>query len=200
MKKLFIILTLLILIMACKKENTNEDKFLTFIKAGQTDGIGINYVDFEPDKKLEYINDYDKHLILDLNKDSIFDFEVLYKAPPGRGSVVDRYTLFIPLGKNSVCVSTKETNWVESFTFGDTIDSYSNWSNSNAYLYTYHSWNTTGPDGNPLSSLSIGGYWKIDTNNYIGVKIITDDKELFGWVDVKMLGQIIRSYAVTVPY
>jgi hypothetical protein len=182
----------------------NEGKFLTFIKAGQTDGIGIKYVDFEPDTKLVVLNDYDSHILLDLNNDSIDDFEVLYKAPPGRGGTFNRYTFLIPLGKNSVCVSKTITTWhspfVESLASGDTIGSNNNWSTSQAYLYYYHYWSTTGPDGKPLTSESFEGSWYNHDNIYAGVKIIKDDKEFFGWIDVKMKGYAVRGYAVSLPF
>jgi hypothetical protein len=75
MKMLYLILITGILLASCKKEH--EDKFLTSIKTGQTDGIGIKYVDFELDEKLVY-NDagYLEFLKLDLNSDSIDDFEL----------------------------------------------------------------------------------------------------------------------------
>lgn len=207
MNKVFVLLAIISLIISCKKDN--EDKFLTSIKAGQTDGIGIKYVDFEPDKKLVVIPSddysYSTKLFLDMNNDSIHDFELRYEFPPDLSCCYSRNSIILPLGENSVCVSKTITNgwtntFVQSLALGDSIGSRSNWSNSKEYLYSYrHSKHTT-PEGGDLIQESIGGYWYDHDNIYVGVKIVKDGKDFFGWIDVKMKGQEVRGYAVSVPY
>jgi hypothetical protein len=162
-------------------------------------------VDFEPDKKLVNLNDYDTHLILDLNNDSIDDFEVLYKAPPGLSCCYAQNSIIKQLGENSVCFEKTITpEWTYTFVqpleLGDSIDSRCNWSNSETYLYSYfHSQHQT-PEGGVLTQVSIGGYWYNHDNIYVGVKIVKDGKDFFGWIDVKMKGQEVRGYAITEPY
>ncbi|HET6557910.1 MAG TPA: hypothetical protein VFG54_11390 [Prolixibacteraceae bacterium] len=202
MKKLFIILTLLILIMACKKENTIADKFLTFIEAGQTDGVGIKYVDFEPDEKLISSNGSEAFLKLDLNKDSIDDFELRYTSM-SYGRWYNQYSQIIPLENNSVCISKTITYsdfaFVESLKYGDTIGINNNWTNSKAYLYRfYRNWQRYQNPDTTIVSESIYGDWYSQNNIYVGVKIIKNDKQLFGWIDMK--DTTLRRYAVSSPF
>ena len=59
----------------------NENKFLKFIIAGQTEGTGIRFVDFEPDEELVYSSSaYDKYLDLDIDNDGTDDFNLHYSS------------------------------------------------------------------------------------------------------------------------
>lgn len=178
----------------------NEDKFLTLIRAGQTDGIGIKYVDFEPNEKFSYYNDpYSAFKNIDMNNDSIDDFELKYSA-----FHFQKYLQITPLENNYVCVSKSiqlDPPFVESLAFGDSISGNNNWTNSKAYLFTYRLSSYTDYDtGNQVCSEGSQGYWYDHDNIYVGVKIVKDGKELFGWIDVKIKGQGIRGYAVSEPY
>lgn len=202
MKKLLIILTLLILIIACKKENIKEDKFLTFIKAGQTEGVGIKYVDFEPDEKLVSNNGYDAFLKLDLNNDSIDDFELRYSSM-ALGRHYNQYSQIIPLGNNFVCVSkiipSSGSVFVESLENGDTIGINNNWINSKAYLYHFNrTWQYFYNPDTTIVTESFSGDWYNQNNIYVGVKINKNDKQFFGWIDMK--DKVLRRYAVSSPY
>jgi len=177
----------------------NVDKFLTFIKAGQTDGPGIKYVDFEPDAKFAYGNDsYTEFLNLDLNNDSIDDFELKYYS-----FHFETYLQIIPKGNNSVCfsktLSVPDYAFVESLANGDTIGINNNWINSKAFLFTYYlSCYTDYDTGNRICSDSFSGYWYDHDHIYMGVKIIKNNKEFFGWIDMK--GTTVRRYAITKLY
>jgi hypothetical protein len=188
----------------------NEDKFLTYLTAGQTEGIGINYVDFDPDAKLVLhpSNYYIISLKLDLNNDDIDDFELIYDFSSFRSCCYALDAQIIPLGKNSICVSKTIVSWdapyVESLALGDTIGTNNNWSNSKAYLFTFSSSTYTGLDGVDFTQVSKGGYWYKQDNLFMGVKIIKEGKELFSWIDVKIdvdrNSGIVRRYSVTKPY
>lgn len=211
MKKLFIILTLLILIMACKKENIKEDKFLTSIKAGQTDGVGIKYVDFEPDKKLVYTYPTLASLKLDLNNDSIDDFELVYSRS-ARPCCLGIESSINPIGNNYICNQKSDTTNVEALVQGDIIDNNNTWRKSGTSLFYYWYSSFTSADG-PLISEKISGSWYNHDNIYIGVKIIKDGKELFGWIDVNYQKSdpsdpnydgwkeiVVRRFAISQPY
>lgn len=195
MKKLFFIFAFILLITSCKKEK-NEDKFLTFMTAGQTEGIGINYVDIVPDEKIAggYTIKY-----LDLNNDSIDDFKLIYVDQALMPSTYANYLTITPLGENSVCVSKTKTDWVQPLAYGDTIGTNNNWSNSEAYLFKYRRYvyldTATGQfvsTGDP-----IGDFYDHD-NIYMGVRIVNDGKQIFSWIDIKK--NVFRRYAITVPY
>ncbi len=181
----------------------NEDKFLTSIKAGQTDGVGIRYVDFVPDAKLAYGNNsYTAILNLDMNNDSIDDFELNYTSF-AYGRWYQQYSQITPLGNSSVCVSKTITTpnfaYAESLEYGDTIGINNNWINSKAYLYRfYKNWQYIQNPDTVIVTESFYGDWYNQNNIYVGVKIIKDDKQLFGWIDMK--DTTVRRYAVTKPY
>lgn len=198
---LLVILTAAVLI-ACHKDK--ELQFPPFIVAGQTDGVGIKYVDFEPDKELEVFADYYKsHILLDLNNDSIDDFELIYAFPPGMSSTSDRYSYILPMENSAVCVSANNESalvFAEALESSDTISNKCNWANTKTYLYTYHHYSTTLPGGTPYSAESHQGDWYDGDNIFVGVKIVKDNNEIFGWIDVKPKGKEVRRYAVTCLY
>jgi len=202
MKKIFVIFTFSLLITSCKKEN--KVQYLTSIKAGQTEGIGIKYVDFEPDAKLVYSdaesNQNNAFLKIDLNNDGIDDFELNYTRD-ARSCCYSLTSTITPLGNNYIYNQKTDTTLVEALAQGDIIDNNKIWTKSKAYLFYY--WYSTfpsPPDGTPIISEKIYGSWYNHDDIYVGVKIIKDNKELFGWIDVKMGGMAVRGYAVTKPY
>jgi hypothetical protein len=207
MKKILFIFAFAFLLASCKKDDkisTVNDKFLASIKAGQIDGIGIKYVDFMPDKKLvdNPADSRTANLILDLNNDSIDDFELLYKID-ARSCCYSLALTITPLGNSFVCDQKSDTTYVEALAQGDIIDNSNNWLKSKTYLFYY--WYSTfpSPDGTTIISEEISGSWYNQDNIYVGVKIIKDGKELFGWIDVKYLGEyttVVRQYAITKPY
>jgi len=185
---------------------TNEDKFLSFIKAGQNEGIGIKYVDFEPDEKMEqsYSTKY-----LDLNSDSINDFELIYHDRNVMHSTYLNYLTITPLGENSVCVLKSKTSRVQALAYGDTIGTNNNWSNSVSDLFVYRRY--TYLDTNTGQFVSQGdpiGDWYDHDNIYMGVKIIKDGKEFYGWIDLNYQSNpeypykevVVRRYAISQPY
>ncbi len=100
----------------------------------------------------------------------------------------------MPLGKNLVCLSKSYNNWVDSLKYNDTISMNCNWSDSSALLYNY-TWHQISPEEFITKH---NGYWYDNDSIYIGVIIVKENIKLFGWIDMKR--DIIRSYAVTVPY
>jgi len=204
MKNLLIVLMLLLSITACNKDNPNEneDEFLTSIKAGQTDGVGIKYVDFEPDEKLVTSNGSNWYLKIDLNNDSIDDFELKYTSM-SYGRWYNRYSQIIPLGDNSVCASKSITgsdfDYVESLEYGDTIGINNSWINSESYLYKfYRNWQHYYDPDTTIVSEAFFGDWYTQSNIFVGVRIMKDANQFFGWIDMK--DATLRRYAVSSAY
>ena len=139
MKKSYLILTFTLLIIACKKEyKAPIDRLLTSIKAGQTDGPGIRYMNIVPDDTLLIENFPDNLFVtrnIDLDNDKIPDFELKYErsSPLMMGSSGVSLEI-IPLGTNSVCISKTNANLVDSLSYNSIISDTNNWSNSKATL------------------------------------------------------------------
>ncbi len=187
---------------------TNEDKFLSFITAGHTEGIGIKYVDIVPDEKMErsYSTKY-----LDLNNDSINDFELIYHNRNVMPSTYLNYLTITPLGENSVCVLKSKTDRINALAYGDTIGTNNNWSNSVSILFMYRRYTYRDNTGQDVSEGDPIGDWYDHDNIYMGVKIIKDGKEFYGWIDVNYQSNpentaytykevVVRRYAISQQY
>ena len=196
MKKLLLFLTVILLIFSCKDD---EDKYLSFILAGQINGIGIKYVDIDPDVKLylEYCLDCDTIINIDLDSDRINDFELEYSSGHFMHSSGWERLKVQPLGMNSLCVNVAEKDWVDSFKLNDTINNNCIWSDSTSILYDYFVQWLTSPDS-LYAVRTIKGYWYENDNIYMGVKTLKDNKQFFGWIDLSK--NALRRYAITVPY
>lgn len=198
MKKLIVSLIVILLISACDKkdEKTQETIYPVSINAGQTAGIGIKFTDIIPDDNTlgYYPHPFDQNKYLDINGDSISDFElVLKRSDPGIQGMKTAVLEIIPLGMNAVCISATNPTWADSLKYNDPINANMNWSDSTALLYDYLFF-----DNYPNPSVTIKGYWYTSNDIYIGVKINKDNKQFFGWIDMKQ--NVIRQFAVTVPY
>ncbi len=197
---LFILIALLAL--SCKKEeiadldNDVTDQTAMYpnsIMAGQDTGVGIHHVDFSPD--LTFNVDPFSHLrdsiTLDLDGDQIGDLMLNYS----RSSVYQLGYSFItieirPLAENQVCVSPTNTTWADSLRYNAVIDSSRTWSDQKATLfYDYSSQN---------GSSGTYGYFKNNSQYYIGVKINSNGHIFYGWI--YMNGEAIDKYSITTEY
>jgi len=173
----------------------NEDKFLNFIRAGQTQGLGIRYMDIVPNIKVPNVNTEDPYTSIDttqnidLNNDSIDDFRLRYYVLHWPYCCKTKKLELTPLNMNSVCISNIGTNWVDSLKYNDTISINNKWSKSTALLFQWHMYG---------GGINVQGYWYDNDNIYIGIRIIKGNNQIFGWIDMK--GNILRKYAVTTPY
>lgn len=208
MNKTLLFIYLTFILFACDKEK--QVQIPDFILAGQTDGFGIAFVDFEPDENLVVIPpDYESiKLKLDLNKDSIDDFEIVYGYTDRTSCCYRLEAFIISLNNNSVCVLKTDSFTVAPLVYNDIIDSNSTWSDSKAYLFNYWYAKHTTPDGSDLIQTDLDGYWYNTDKFYMGVKIKNDDDdELFGWIDVNLIAGlnginsgVVRRYSITQPY
>jgi hypothetical protein len=189
--------------MSCN-ESKDDYKYLTLITAGQKNGTGIRYVDVIPDDTtLGYYNHPElQSKNLDLDGDGNSDFELIFSSNTEFWSHTSYGLKIKPLGMNSVCVTASGDNWVDSLKFSDTINYGSIWSDSTALLYDYYS-HIKYTDPNHDTTI-IKGYWYDNDNIYIGVKIMKDTHQFFGWIDLKrniQRGFIdIRQFAITMLY
>jgi hypothetical protein len=215
MKKLLLYSAIFLTLSSCN-DKSDEYYYLTFIKAGQVSGTGIMYVDIIPDDTIDiplypailkttnidydttisasYTNSWDTSRNLDLNNDNINDFElILTRSDPNILGSRSSQLVIKPLEMNSVCVSKTKNNWVDSLKYNDTINNNNNWSDSTALLF-FHSWTMNGLE----TYYTTEGYWYNHDNIYIGVKIVKNNNQLFGWIDLKK--NIIRQFGITIPY
>lgn len=198
---LFIAITLFI--FSCntmdEQDTKVEWKYLTSIKAGQNIGVGIKYVDYEPDSVLYFyyhaLNEGIRYLDLDGDGNNDFEFSHFIADPGIQSRRI--YSLSIkPLGSNEICISKIKSNWVDSLKYNAEIDNTCHWSDSTALLYDYHWQMFTSPTFYSIEKIK--GYWYNNDNIYIGVKIVKDTKPYYGWID--MYQNTIRQYAITMPY
>jgi hypothetical protein len=196
MKRSFLILILFLLALSCDKyDSVKEYNYLTYILAGQKEGIGIWYIDVEPDDTLKIFDcelDPQAQRNLDLNQDGILDFSLEYKisscsALGGSWS----YFGIAPLGNNSVCVSKVENTWAEALHYNDTINENNNWSDSTALLFEHLWYITVGP-------VYDYGYWPQDTDIFVAVRIVRGEHTFYGWLDINR--NILRQYTISIPF
>ncbi|MBN1820359.1 MAG: hypothetical protein JW833_06565 [Prolixibacteraceae bacterium] len=202
MKKIFLFILFASILISCEKEIVIE--YPSFIIAGQTEGEGIKYVDFEPDEKLGDCDEtYKACLNLDMNNDSINDFYLYYINDHSLNHVY-WYLCIIPYGNNSIYFSTITSPWgeiyfAEALLENDTIGVNSNWMNSKTYLFAKQQtteWYSSPLE--PVTTTKSRGEWMSNQDIYIGVKITINEKELFGWIDMK--STTVFRYAITQPY
>lgn len=193
MKRPYIIIPFILLLFSCEKKEEHFD-YLTYITAGQKNGPGIRYIDIDPDDTLRIIGYPDTLAFirsLDLNDDNTPDFELKYQvSTPLMMGLSSSSVRITPLGKNSVCVTNDGVQWVDTLLYNDTINNYTNWSDSTAILYSY----TLTVEG----SVYLYGYWYNNSGKYVGIRIEKGENSFFGWIDIKR--NIIRQYAITEPY
>ena len=204
MKKIFIFkfLILVILTNSCKDEVIvyTLDNYIT---AGQKNGYNIEYTNLEPDINCMIIDPWiktDTTIVLDLNNDSILDFEI-------KGSMCDpamlgadcEYLGIKPLNNNGVCVN--QTGCLDTIPYLGTIDIFHNWSNEESIIHSYYG------DMNGYSSYS--GNWKsvLEADKYyIGFMIEKNKKQYFGWMGMRFDSDyypynfLISDYAILKEY
>ena len=184
------ILVLVLLLFSCDKYEVSyvlDD----FIQAGQTEGNGIAYTDLVPDINCTIVDPWvktDTIIDLDLNNDGVDDFSIKRTMchPSMLGGDCED-VIFIPLLNNEICVNP-ETGWLDTLSYHDSINDNNNWTNNEAMIYSFYWVIEYEP--------STEGYWqnvKEINKNFIGVKIIKEEREFFGWIGMKS-DTIFRSY------
>jgi hypothetical protein len=177
--------------LSCNKDTTYLPDS---IAAGQKEGKGIFYYDFEPDVYCvisDPWNKQDTSINLDLNMDGVIDF-IFHRDmchPSFLGGDCDAVTL-IPSGYNEICVIPTEypnpvvepcmhssLDLVDTLPSSVTINENSYLTNIESLIYQY-SW--------IMNSCSlIEGLWPEVTamnQGYIGFKLVKDNKNYFGWI------------------
>jgi hypothetical protein len=192
MKRNFLLVLFIhvILISSCKKD---EVKYTLgdLIQAGQKNGLGIEYTDLEPDINCTIVDPWQKTdttINLDLNSDGIHDFSLFRTMcdPSMLGGDCEDVTI-IPLMDNEICVDFG-TNWLDTLSNHDSIKITNNWTHNEALLYSYY-WVLGGVS-------STEGFWqhvKDENRNFIGFKILKNEKSYFGWIGMKS-DSTFRSY------
>lgn len=208
--KRLLIYLLLILLISCNKDDVFEEQeeveeevinyvYRDYIVAGQDTGIGIRYVDVNPDIIL-YISD-SKRLTtesIDFDNDSIPDFEIqIERSPEWQLGSAYKSVSVIPLNSNFVCVMKYEQGLAKPFNANDTIRENENWSVGSALLYAYIYFDGRGEryDGH--------WHWSQSSDFFVGAKLSEGEHSLYGWIDINFINVnkvSLRQFAVTAPY
>lgn len=208
MKKYLFIAVLLIGLISCKKDDNKETikpigeyQYLNSIYAGQISGIGIKYVDLYPDDTLKtgpYVSEYSKSY--DLNGNDTADFKIIhYRSSPFMlGSMYSSLNI-IPLEGNEVCVLDSNNTLAFPFNYNQIIDSNKIWRESEINLYYYYA---SSMNGTTIHR----GFWENNDKYFVGVRVKSGEKYLYGWFDVRCTSyysfssNFITRYAITTPY
>lgn len=192
------------MIYSCNKSTNVEYILDDFLLAGNNAGIGIHYVDIDPDINVEIENawvDYDTLVDLDLNNDGIIDFKIkrLECSPSLLGADCDKIHI-LPIGDNEVGLDIT-TGWLDTLSNNDTINIDNTWSSDTLTIYGY---------GKIMGELpNYFGNWgnvNLLEKYYIGVKVRKDNKDFYGWIGTKANTQItdfefyITDYAILKEY
>lgn len=129
-----------VMVFSCNKSTNVEYTLDDSLLAGINTGVGIHYVDINPDVNVEIKNawvDYDTLVGLDLNNDGVIDFKISRKqCPPSLlGADCDKMHI-LPIGDNEVCIDLT-TNWLDRLSNNDTINIDNTWSSDTLTIYGY---------------------------------------------------------------
>lgn len=206
MEKLFLIAIFsLIVIISCKKQesqqsilicndNFNNCQYRSYILAGQTDGIGINYSNLIPFDSICFPYNHQCSVdttIIDIDNDGLSDFIIINWDLTTCLSFPSQGIDIISSDTNAfVCVLDNDKYIVRQLTIDDSISNQLAWSNNRSRLYsfTYHL---------EHYNYTYEGLCWITNQGYLGIKIKRYDHEYFGWIDI--YGFLIKKYAITIP-
>lgn len=156
-----------------------------FFKAGLTSGQGIDYFDFNPDSVL-YVDFHnsDVDFNLDINNDLVSDFsiQISMSASPSHNS---GYYGIKTLGGNAVCILSNINRNPDTLSVGKMIGPHLYWGNGTFTLYSYS--NVYVP---PFTNTH-SGIWLGATDKYIGLKVLTLQDTLYGWLRLDLNGSIV---------
>ena len=163
-------------IYSCQEE---EVKYIRpYILAGEKNEKGIVYYDFNPDYGFQFNPPQStSEYFIDLNSDSYSDFKIVFFGSESQGQG-DFSNKIIPLNNNEVAVMGSNNGWADTIRFNGMIDANLQWSVSSVLIYSY------------IYNDSLGqihqGVWKNATNKYLGLKVVNNDGELFGWLRLEI--------------
>lgn len=200
MKTIYFIL-IIFLLLSCKKEKNTTIKSDLTIFAGQV-GDSINYFDFVPDIKVNYIdiscNNYYGIDSFVLNIDKNIDFQIIYHVvtPDLTGSCCPGGDCF-PSGFQQIELKKFNSHYqiaidslhlIHKFNLNDKVSKNNNWDASSDIYFanvTFPKW-----DNNWLNS----------DNKYIGIRFIDTDT-IYGWIRVSYQDTILlKDYAFKKKY
>lgn len=173
--------------------------FAQSIKAGQH-GPGQYFIDIQPDTTIEapwaMTPEYGMYPI-DMNGDSVFDFEIHVANFGGLGSdyvrcyIEPKNNSQLAFAYNDSCFALPSGcfnpligvyGMARSFWYGETIDNNAHWVDSLLYL-SYYSYS--------LNCFYCSGETFIGTDtNYLGVRVLTSTDTVYGWIKVSGVSDI----------
>jgi hypothetical protein len=152
-------------------------KSQNMILAGQTEGEYIYYTDYEPDSTVFLFNSYD-YFDLDIDFDGVCDlgFYVQFNEAPQWSY---EFRAAIEIYNDNVEILLSTYSYAKNLSFGDSINSSMNWSESNVspvlrgYQYSY-----IPPPGS-------GTYYGEFGSGYLGFRIVNTWETYYGWIDIE---------------
>lgn len=186
----------LFIFSSCSKEDTGKT-----VIAGTYDSDFL-YYEFSPPLKVELsldtlTNNYVGEDSIDINRDGVCDIMVVYRihlppepVPPS----FDHFPFYRLTLKNGLQVATKmqsypvghgqtdDIYWVDTLSYKTRIDTWSDWSESNA---TRTMWAIP-----PVSTAPYGPWYNLtNEEKYIGIRMKIDSQFKYGWIKVNVISR-----------
>ncbi len=163
-------------IYSCHEEEVRYIR--PYILAGEKNEKGIVYYDFDPDYEFQFNPPQStSEYFIDLNSDSYSDFKIVFfgSESSGQGNFSNK---IIPLNNNEVAVLESNMSWADTIRFNGMIDATLLWSDSSVLIYSYIFNDSLGQNHQ--------GVWKDAANQYLSLKVVNSDGELFGWLRLEV--------------
>tara|TARA_R110002049_G_scaffold256629_2_gene432080 strand:- start:139 stop:750 length:612 start_codon:yes stop_codon:yes gene_type:complete len=201
MKKYILILFLLsISLFSCTQDedvipedNLQELIIPNSILAGDSTSKGLYYQKHSPILEL-FVTSFNliDSILIDINSDGTDDFRFTYSisSPFRLGSGFKDFTIK-PLNDNKISVVKNDSSLVLNHNLYDVINDSNYWSAYTKILF-YNDWSRSG------SRTDIGQFYNFEPDNYIGVKVVSDSINYYGWIHI--MHTSITSQAISSEY
>lgn len=195
MHRLFITAVVAIGLISCNKENNQPELvYPESIVSGKIDGQGINYSGVINDTLFFNYPASSTNRFIDLNTDGSNDFELKFSGSASPGHQNSKNTI-LAFENCFLGVSELDNRFVDTIPLSDTINARLSWVSDTCTLYNYY-WDASGAS-------SSKGLWNNTKDKTIGVKILAENKILYGWIRIEITygwNLTLIDYACTTAY
>lgn len=152
-----------------------------FFKAGQAEGNNVIYKDIDPDKIIWAPPKGAEEFYFDLNLDGIKDFYIKSEhSATGGAFIVNMSNSITPLNNSAVCVIDNNSATLDTLINSAMINTHLYWSTEKSY-FNRATINQCPP---VCVDNSYGGIWDGVNNNYLALKVKTNQNIIYGWLRI----------------
>jgi hypothetical protein len=147
----------------------------SYFATGIKDGENVFYTNIDPDTVFCAYNGGVGNYYLDLNNDGVNDF-LIHKDYDYSSNVSGGNTYIDPLNNNSVAVISQGSTHPDTLRYKSMLSNDIYWNDEKCTLYYYSSYVQQ-----PSLNQNIG-IWRKVTNKYLGLRVLTSNEAIFGWI------------------